>query len=205
MRHQHLIWIAMVAVVVGFALNAQAHPQRGCSSCHVPHNGVGDGSAESNGQVPLWNPLHSVTVLTDYYTGSATIDATMAAPTGGSKLCLSCHDGTYPNVSSAHRFGQINQKIVGGVPVVNGMGNLTNNHPISFTYDADLLTKDPNLVDPSTLPKDVLSKDGKMHCYSCHQVHAHTDRQETANLRWAYTPDTDATTTAAFCRHCHKK
>ncbi len=55
-----------------------------CIFCHTPHN--------SSPDFPLWNredPGENY----DLY-GSPTVIATIGQPTGGSRLCLSCHDGT---------------------------------------------------------------------------------------------------------------
>src|ERR1051326_4728424 len=55
-----------------------------CFFCHTPHRGTG--------QTPLWNHTLSSVTYTPY--SSSTAKATIGQPTGASKLCLSCHDGT---------------------------------------------------------------------------------------------------------------
>src|SRR5215472_1749968 len=55
-----------------------------CIFCHAPHSASGAG--------PLWNHQLSVTTYTPY--SSPTLKATVGQPTGSSKLCQSCHDGT---------------------------------------------------------------------------------------------------------------
>ena len=55
-----------------------------CIFCHSPHSLAG--------QSPLWNHEMSVAPYTPY--SSSTLKATVGQPTGASKLCLSCHDGT---------------------------------------------------------------------------------------------------------------
>ena len=55
-----------------------------CIFCHAPHNTTGVG--------PLWNHALSAATYTPY--SSSTLKATVGQPTGASKLCLSCHDGT---------------------------------------------------------------------------------------------------------------
>ncbi len=193
--------LAVAVGIVAWALpsqTAQAHPEFGCHSCHVPHGAASDVS------VPLWNPLHTETTLTGNYT-SQTMDAETSAPDGASKLCLSCHDGTYDHVSADHSFGD-----------GKAMGALESNHPISFVYDSALAAEDGELVDPSTLASDILDENGKMQCTSCHDVHAtsvpdiednpDTARDESAdqpNLRWPYYFSYNIT--AQFCRNCHVK
>jgi hypothetical protein len=56
-----------------------------CVFCHTPHN--------ANPAVPLWNQTLSSGVTYLPYT-STTLKATVGLPTGSSKLCLACHDGT---------------------------------------------------------------------------------------------------------------
>src|ERR1035438_10544635 len=55
-----------------------------CIFCHAPHNTTGEG--------PLWNHELSHATYTPYT--SSTLKAAVDQPTGASKLCLSCHDGT---------------------------------------------------------------------------------------------------------------
>src|ERR1035437_7080834 len=55
-----------------------------CSPCHTPHS--------SNPIAPLWNRRDSGTYYQVYT--SPTLTAVVPQPTGSSRLCLSCHDGT---------------------------------------------------------------------------------------------------------------
>ncbi len=170
----------------------RAHPDKGCESCHVPHNAAEDTS------VPLWNPDHfEDTILTDNY-DSPTLQADMSGGiTGPSKLCLSCHDGTYHAVADHATIS-----------------SLATSHPVSFVYDEALVLADqearPNdfqgLKMPDELDAGVLARDGKMHCTSCHDVHASAPAEP--DLRWAYqnnwaTGETDIN--ANFCRNCHNQ
>ena len=196
--------IALAGLAMMWVQTAQAHPEYGCGSCHVPHNAAGD-----NSEVPLWNPAHVTTTLTDNYTASQTTTATMEAPNGASALCLSCHDGTYSHVDSEHSFGEGLRTGVDedgdGNDDAYGMGSLANTHPISFVYDAALASADGELVDPATLATDVLDGNSRMQCSSCHDVHntaaGHDPADAGGNLRWA----TGYGTGATFCRHCHAK
>ncbi|NOX43513.1 MAG: hypothetical protein GXP19_07250, partial [Gammaproteobacteria bacterium] len=62
-----------------------------CIFCHTPH-----GAAEAPG--PLWNRALSGATYDTYSSGSLdsapSPGASLQQPTGTSKLCLSCHDGT---------------------------------------------------------------------------------------------------------------
>ncbi|MFQ5494707.1 MAG: hypothetical protein ACE5EX_04940, partial [Phycisphaerae bacterium] len=55
-----------------------------CVFCHAPHN--------TGPMRPLWNRDVSPASYQIYQ--SSTLDASPGQPTGSSKLCLSCHDGT---------------------------------------------------------------------------------------------------------------
>ena len=55
-----------------------------CVFCHTPHG--------SSGVTPLWNRNSPVGPYTIYQ--SSSLEAAIGQPTGASKLCLSCHDGT---------------------------------------------------------------------------------------------------------------
>ena len=58
--------------------------QKICVFCHTPHRAAPI--------QPLWNRLLPVSVYSVYSSNS--LDALPGQPTGASKLCLSCHDGT---------------------------------------------------------------------------------------------------------------
>jgi hypothetical protein len=196
--------LAVAGLTMLWVQTAQAHPDYGCQSCHVAHNATGD-----NSEVPLWNPAHTTTTLTGNYAPSDTTDATMSGPNGASKLCLSCHDGTYSHVDSEHSFGDGIRTGYDddedGNDDAYGMGSLAGTHPISFIYDTQLSTDDGELVDPTTLASDILDSNSRMQCTSCHDVHntaaGHTPEDANNNLRWAY----GYGTYAAFCRNCHEK
>ncbi len=138
-----------------------------CIVCHTPHNAditvVG---------APLWN--HEVTSQTFTLYASATLDAVVGQPLASSKLCLSCHDGTV----AVDNFGGTTTGtiFVGGNDLVGT--DLSNDHPISFTYDATLASADGGLFDPTTTSSGLggtinndLLLGGQVECASCHDVH----------------------------------
>jgi len=137
-----------------------------CQVCHTPHNA-------GSSQVPLWRGG----LFIDYYKlySSDTLDATVSQPRdgGSSKACLTCHDGS------------IAKGALTGCQYCHNWGprdtNLSNDHPISFTYDAALAQKDGALRDPGNTPvsslggktiKEVMLSQNRMECSSCHDVHA---------------------------------
>ncbi len=132
----------------------------GCDGCHAPHN------AETLPGVPLWNGTEPTVTFTMY--SSATFQGTIdGQPSGSSKQCLSCHDGTNPDWSPMI------------VPDQTFEGSeLVNSHPISFVYDSALASLDGALKDPSetstlggTISEDLLDPESKVQCSSCHDVH----------------------------------
>jgi predicted CXXCH cytochrome family protein len=138
-----------------------------CIFCHTAHNA-------KTGVVgaPLWN--HQVTATASFTVySSTTLNATMGQPDGTSKLCLSCHDGTV----AVDNFGTTTTgtNIVTGTALVGT--NLSNDHPVSFTYDAALVGLDPGLKLTTTssglggtIAADMLFG-GKVECASCHDAH----------------------------------
>lgn len=163
-----------------------------CIVCHTPHNAI------TSPDAPLWN--HELTATTFTLYTSPTLDAAdLGQPAGASLLCLSCHDGTI----ALENFGGT----TGGTHFISGDAligtDLSNDHPISFTYDAALATADGGLFDPATvnsglggtIAEDMLFA-GQMQCASCHDVHnsagiAHLLRMSNA--------------ASALCLTCHDK
>jgi len=138
-----------------------------CVVCHTPHNA----NTTVTG-APLWN--HEVTTATFTLYTSSTLNATVGQPDGNSKLCLSCHDGTV----ALDNFGgeTAGSYFITGDALIGT--DLSNDHPISFTYNDALATADGGLFPPSstnsglggTIDADMLF-DGKLQCASCHDVH----------------------------------
>ena len=135
-----------------------------CIFCHAPHN--------TSGVRPLWNRELPMTNYRIY--ASSTLDANPGQPTGASKLCLSCHDGTVALGSVLSRADQI--RMLGGDFIPAGLTNLdtdlSDDHPVSFYYTAGLAASDHQLVDPVTLPPEVrLDATGQLQCTACHDPH----------------------------------
>ncbi|MEI7728132.1 MAG: cytochrome c3 family protein [Verrucomicrobiota bacterium] len=160
-----------------------------CIYCHASHNALST-------LVPLWN--HGTTVqaaYTLYGNPNGTMQAVTAQPSGTSKACLSCHDGTVANDT----FGGAT-----GSHSISGLSNLgtdlSKTHPISFTYDAALAIADKALVSPASAAKVDAAGNiplflGKVECGSCHAVHDST-----------YTPFLRMNNNgSAMCLTCHIK
>jgi predicted CXXCH cytochrome family protein len=136
-----------------------------CGFCHTPHRGTGE--------TPLWNHAMSSASYTPY--NSSTTKATIGQPTGSSKLCLSCHDGTVALGMVASRSSAIQMGSgVTTMPVgpANLGTDLSDDHPISFTYNSALVSANGELRDPGTLKDKVrLDQNQQVQCTSCHDPH----------------------------------
>lgn len=135
-----------------------------CIFCHAPHN--------TQGVAPLWNRDVSLANYQIYQ--SSTLDAHPGQPTGASKLCLSCHDGTVALGSVLSRPDRI--RMMGGDFLPAGLTNLgtdlSDDHPISFFYTPGLAASDRQLISPSALPSEVrLDASQQLQCTSCHDPH----------------------------------
>lgn len=163
-----------------------------CIVCHTPHNA--DISVVG---APLWN--HQVTTTTFTLYASATLDATVGQPLASSKLCLSCHDGT---VAVDNFGGQTNgNDFISGSDLLGT--DLSDDHPISFTYDAALASLDGGLFDPTTVSSGLggtidqdLLLGGQVQCASCHDVHNGAGLSDLLRLSNAG---------SALCLTCHNK
>ncbi|HEY0884905.1 MAG TPA: multiheme c-type cytochrome [Ramlibacter sp.] len=129
-----------------------------CVFCHTPH------AANTAAPAPLWNRTLSSATYTLYTSNSldaeTVLGSALSQPGGSSKLCLSCHDGTMAIGTVGVLGGQTNVSVTmsgtdaGKMPA--GLGattgftrnlgiDLRNDHPISFTFNDTLATKDGEL------------------------------------------------------------
>jgi len=135
-----------------------------CIFCHTPHN--------SSPRAPLWNKNISGTTYTLY--NSSTLDAIPGQPDGSSILCLSCHDGTIALGEVVSRTTPID--MTGIMPSKSNLTtDLSNDHPISFTYDAALAASDGQLKTPPLNSLAILDHNSKLQCTSCHDPHKETN------------------------------
>ncbi|MEW6374957.1 MAG: cytochrome c3 family protein [Thermodesulfobacteriota bacterium] len=158
-----------------------------CVFCHTPHNSA----SGVNQIVPLWN--HGTTAATFTLYSSPSLNAVPGQPAGNSKSCLSCHDGTVAIDTYGTRTGT---NFVSGSALLGT--DLSNDHPISFTYDAALASADGGLVTPVDATKVVTGiplYGGKLECASCHNAHD--------NANGDFLRNTNAG--SALCFKCHNK
>ncbi len=159
-----------------------------CFFCHTPH------TVES--VAPAWNRSQSATLYTPYW--SPTLEATVGQPTGTSKVCLSCHDGTIAKASVRNPIGGGGRRIgpFELSPRANLSSDLSDDHTISFVYNSDLAIQDRELVNPALLPREILlDENGEMQCMSCHDPHG-TSYPKFLALDTAY---------SEICVACHEK
>jgi len=177
---------------------------RVCIFCHTPH-----GATNAPG-APLWNRALSGETYTPYTSSSLdaeTIGGQLDQPAGSSRLCLSCHDGTLAlatvNVLGGEQGVTVDLAGTGpGGVMPPGEGtqtgftrnlgtDLTNDHPISLTYDTQLSALDGELRDPATndhiavrrpglrplapLEPTGAGGQGQLQCVSCHDPHLAPD------------------------------
>lgn len=222
-----------------------------CVFCHTPHN------ANLSADGPLWNRDLSSAPSYEMYNADS-IDATVASgPLGKSKLCLSCHDGVMdigklvvfeglymsdtatwntPGPLTMTNTGPGQTMPINSADPLDRQGwnrnlgtNLTNDHPISFTYDDALANADGELYLPSApqiytpalgyLPnvdEIIPLQDGRVECTSCHDPHVYDSsgvnnkflRKELNKFQALNTTPTKGTFNAGndiLCLGCHDK
>jgi len=201
-----LLLLAIMAIIAGPAFGAVAGTAHDlsaaeangevCVFCHTPH--------AASPSIPLWNHTLSTASYTAY--DSPTMDAVDNNNwTGGdgnvSALCMSCHDGTV-GLGSLVNPGPGGPPTNAGTPmgaVAANLGtDLTNDHPVAFTYNAALQTADGELVDPTTLTGAVRlfgAGGDQVECASCHDPH------NNVNVPFLVTSNTGS----ALCTTCHIK
>jgi predicted CXXCH cytochrome family protein len=191
----NLATLCSLAVLAGTAAGA-SHDSLGCGSCHIAHT-----PPEAAGTGALWNLKQADDGLPAFqlYSSPAfdALSTDIAQPDGPSKLCLGCHDGSYPGLS--------------GKRGVFSASSLAMTHPVSFTYDGSLARRAQNgaLFDPSVTPsglggtvaQDLLDHRGKVQCTSCHDVH--NSGKGPSMLRLEY--NLQSPSGAALCKACHNR
>lgn len=178
----------------GGAQGAATGTDEVCVFCHTPHGGVAD--------FPLWNRTN-VTASGAY--SSTTLNATVGGVPGEAGACLSCHDGASlvaagtivnaPNNATAFDVSALTMSDDANIGT-----DMSNDHPVGFTYDAALVTADggTGLVVPAggTVGTAALPLfGGEMWCSTCHDVHDDTNGQ--------FLQATNAG--SALCTNCHNK
>jgi hypothetical protein len=168
-----LLVLVAVLTPAAFASHITYH---GCEPCHTPHHAA----SEPENDVPLWSGAATTGTFTMY--SSPSMDATQpAGPTGSSKLCLSCHDGT-----ASHTWQAVLDEY--GDPVLDGSGepvlepkdsnfqnDLSHSHPVSIDYKEAIDKGDAALKAVASVTPGYLrigeDSIARVQCASCHDVH----------------------------------
>ncbi|MDY6849816.1 MAG: cytochrome c3 family protein [Thermodesulfobacteriota bacterium] len=156
-----------------------------CVYCHTPH-----GADTTVVKAPLWN-RSTQDAAGSVYTGlsleaSTVTDMTLANINAtDTPLCLSCHDGSVGEVLQ-NEPNSGNTDVTGyvfGSAAANLTTDMSNDHPIGFTYDSAAATDDE--INDSTVVEAVGAlgagavsygaTSDQMWCSSCHDVHDNTN------------------------------
>ncbi len=137
-----------------------------CIFCHTPHN--------ASPQSPLWNKDLEPRTYSVYE--SATLrSGPLPQPSGPTKLCLSCHDGTIAMgavVNPASGIAMAGGDTLAPGSLSNFGLNLSGHHPVAFPYHAAL----PNTELLSSPPPNLTYGGGdEVHCTTCHDPHNDTN------------------------------
>jgi len=200
-----------------------------CVFCHTPHLG-------NKGIMPLWNRSLSPTTFTMY--SSVTFNMGPVAAIGAtSALCMSCHDGimamnmvvnspgrgstgSIPLFGSYSKIGEVYYQgspwgiwdNIGGGNDTTSAANLSDEHPVSFTYNnaADLQGNNFPAASGGTIQGAVTTARYRLYgtgndqfeCSTCHDVHdtatyATKDVSEVFFLR-------TSNEQSRMCRDCHR-
>ncbi len=132
-----------------------------CVFCHTPHN--------ATPAVPLWN--HTMSAQTYVVYGSTTLKAVPGQPSGKSRFCLACHDGTVALGALGNLPpGQVNDLKEDYLTGRASLGtDLADDHPISFHYDAGLQSANRQLANPTAI--DLPLEGDQLQCTTCHDPH----------------------------------
>ena len=181
-----------------------------CRPCHTPHNVIANqdylwNRAAPTGTYTLYNVAHPYTTYNTNYGG---IDS-------GSKVCLSCHDGSI----AVENYGGVTTGTI-KVPLayqVGASGNMRNDHPVGLSYpglsvDGRTWTPQPGYNNPTLA---TFSADGNgtskgvqvvylpsgqwgIGCASCHDSHKTYDATQGMFLRTSMKY-------SFLCLKCHDK
>ena len=163
-----------------------------CVFCHAPHR--------AQAMAPLWN--HSLPQGVTYQVyQSSTEQSPVAQPGGGSKLCLSCHDGTVALGDTVNN-GQIpfqgmstDQKLPATSPsnLAGPSLSLASNHPVGFVPSLS----NSQIMNPPAGDPVKLDSQGMLQCTTCHDPHV--EDNDPVELRFLMKNNSGS----ALCTTCH--
>jgi predicted CXXCH cytochrome family protein len=158
-----------------------------CIFCHVPHRGLGAG---------VNRPMSAATYTP--YNSTTLVSTPPGAPTGASRICLSCHDGTIAlgQTVASGNLATLNSGPGGVMPVgsTNLGTDLRTTHPVSFTPTATSEVIAPPMNDPVKYDSR-----GNLQCTSCHDPHR--DAIDPVQKKFLV----KSNRASAICQTCHAK
>lgn len=179
-----------------------------CKFCHTPHG--------ASPAVPLWNRdiTYQQGVVYRTYT-SPTLDALPGQPTGATKLCLSCHDGTVAVGQLLRERVRMTDSGTGRLTPEGRLSpsspgyigtDLSGSHPVSFKV-TQLIISTNNAkgnvplrsvremkIDPDGVRLD---RNNEVQCTSCHDPHDDSNRTVSGLPFWRKKDF------ASVCMVCH--
>lgn len=179
---------AALATIVGTKHDFSTYSWSGgriCVVCHTPHGATPN--------VPLWN--HEMTTATYTLYSSPTMDVTANQPGYGSKLCLSCHDGTV----AVDSFGGATGTVYTTGKALTGT-DLADDHPIGIEWKHQTLETSgacQNCHFTGEMKPLLPFYDGKLECATCHEPH----NNGAGGVKFLR----KTTAGSALCLHCHDK
>ena len=178
-----------------------------CGVCHIPH--VEGRPADRTNSTVLWGRQLSTATYVMYF-GYGIDGVQDPQPSGSTRLCLGCHDGSVAlELFHTRTTGSTQIDASAIVPGKPGF-DFGADHPISLTY-ADGPTGDPYLrlrttpfngVVPGQTIEDIL-EGGKVQCVSCHDPHNVEVPSGTPDFLRIWNSDPAAP--SALCLACHIK
>ena len=143
-----------------------------CVFCHTPHN--------ANPRAPLWNKnidAISYSAYPLYWSTTMASPKVLTGPTGASRLCLSCHDGTIALGEVVRPTDKIAMNVPAGIPATSRSyfgTSLASHHPISFSYYDATANPEINATPPDTL---LFYNNAVIQCTTCHDPHDNTNKK----------------------------
>lgn len=148
--------------VTGAGTTRASSETRICIFCHTPHN--------ASPSSPLWNKDLEPQVYS-VYTSPTLRAGPLPQPSGPTKLCLSCHDGTIAMGAVIDPYGGIAMSGGNTLPPgsLSNFGlDLSGHHPVSFPYHTALPNAELAASPPAELP---FGGTDEIHCITCHDPH----------------------------------
>ncbi len=168
-----------------------------CAACHTSHN------SNTTYKAVLWNrnyvptgtsfTAYDVNTNPDFKGGTVSLGSSSAV----SLLCMSCHDGTTALNSVINTPNGTTFKTTTVTAATKLGTDLTNDHPVGFSYDASITgqgapAKLVQTPDPTKVKLFGTAGARRVECGSCHDSHTNA-------ANFLRSPNTNS----ALCLACH--